>query len=495
MKSVKNAEESMSIEVRVPTLGESIVDAVIARWLKHEGATVTQGEALVELETDKVNVEVTADQGGVLQEIARQEGETVAIGDLLGVIGTGRPQGIAPTLDDSENGQGTPTEQSGELQPGKAGQVVSERQKTPSGQLASDGRVAQRPPSPLARRIAAEYNIDLSQVKGSSPHGRVTKDDVVGFMAQQTGEGSVYRGSGERMSSGADRAMREGKERSEASQADIAMREGYQAGQPQGTGRPQGITPTMDDQIAPRAATPDRMAVSSGREERVRLSRRRQTIAQRLVEAQHTAAMLTTFNEIDMSAVMEVRSRRKDAFKERHNISLGFMSFFTKAVVGSLKAFPRLNAEIQGNEMVLKHYYDIGIAVGAEEGLVVPVLRDADRKSFAEIEQEIATLAKKARENSLALTDLQGGTFTVTNGGVFGSLLSTPILNAPQVGILGMHKIEQRPVVVNGQIVIRPMMYVALSYDHRIVDGREAVQFLVRVKELVEDPETLLLEG
>src|SRR6266487_1860701 len=475
MKSVKNAEESMSIEVRVPTLGESIVDAVIARWLKHEGDTVTQGEALVELETDKVNVEVTADQGGVLQEIARQEGETVAIGDLLGVIGTGRPQGIAPTLDDSENGQGTPTEQSGELQPGKAGQVVSERQKTPSGQLASDGRVAQRPPSPLARRIAAEYNIDLSQVKGSSPHGRVTKDDVVGFMAQQTGEGSVYR--------------------AERSEADIAMREGYQAGRPQETGRPQGIAPTMDDQIAPRAVTPDKLAVSSGREERVRLSRRRQTIAQRLVEAQHTAAMLTTFNEIDMSAVMEVRSRRKEAFKERHNISLGFMSFFTKAVVGSLKAFPRLNAEIQGNEMVLKHYYDIGIAVGAEEGLVVPVLRDADRKSFAEIEQEIANLAKKARENSLALTDLQGGTFTITNGGVFGSLLSTPILNAPQVGILGMHKIEQRPVAVNGQVIIRPMMYVAVSYDHRIVDGREAVQFLVRVKELVEEPETLLLEG
>jgi len=232
-----------------------------------------------------------------------------------------------------------------------------------------------------------------------------------------------------------------------------------------------------------------------GREERVRLSRRRQTIAQRLVEAQHTAAMLTTFNEIDMSAVMEVRNRRKESFKERHQISLGFMSFFTKAVVGALKAFPRLNAEIQGNEMILKYYYDIGIAVGAEEGLVVPVLRDADRKSFAEIEREIAELAKRARENTLSLAELQGGTFTITNGGIFGSLMSTPILNAPQVGILGMHKIEQRPVAINGQVVIRPMMYVALSYDHRIVDGREAVQFLVRVKELVEDPETLLLEG
>jgi len=240
---------------------------------------------------------------------------------------------------------------------------------------------------------------------------------------------------------------------------------------------------------------PQAQGEARGREERVRLSRRRQTIAQRLVEAQHNAAMLTTFNEIDMSAVMEVRSRRKDAFKERHNVSLGFMSFFTKAVVGALKAFPRLNAEIQGNDMILKHYYDIGIAVGAEEGLVVPVLRDADRKSFADIEREIAELAKKARENTLKLEELQGGTFTITNGGVFGSLMSTPILNAPQVGILGMHKIEQRPVVVNGQIVIRPMMYVAVSYDHRIVDGREAVQFLVRVKELVEDPESLLLEG
>ncbi len=227
----------------------------------------------------------------------------------------------------------------------------------------------------------------------------------------------------------------------------------------------------------------------------MQLSRRRQTIALRLVEAQHNAAMLTTFNEVDMSAVLEIRTRRKEAFKERHEVSLGFMSFFTKAVVGGLKAFPRLNAEIQGQEMVLKHYYDIGIAVGAEEGLVVPVLRDADRKSFAQIEREIADLGKRARNNSLGLADLQGGTFTITNGGVFGSLLSTPILNAPQVGILGMHKIEERPVAVKGQVVIRPMMYLALSYDHRIVDGREAVQFLVRIKELVEDPETLLLEG
>jgi len=225
------------------------------------------------------------------------------------------------------------------------------------------------------------------------------------------------------------------------------------------------------------------------------MTRRRQTIAQRLVEAQRTAAMLTTFNEIDMSAVMEVRRRRKDSFKERHGIGLGFMSFFTKAVIGALKVFPMLNAEIQGDEIVLKRYYDIGIAVGVEEGLVVPVLRDADRKSFAAIEREIADLATRARDGKLSLPDLQGGTFTITNGGVFGSLMSTPILNAPQVGILGMHKIEQRPIALGGQVVIRPMMYVALSYDHRIVDGNTAVRFLVRIKELVEDPEALLLEG
>jgi len=244
----------------------------------------------------------------------------------------------------------------------------------------------------------------------------------------------------------------------------------------------------------PQAPSPKPPADGRG-EERVRMTRRRQTIAQRLVEAQHSAAMLTTFNEIDMSAVMDVRKRRKDTFKERHGIGLGFMSFFTKAVVGALKAFPMLNAEIQGAEIVLKRYYDIGIAVGAEEGLVVPVVRDADRKGFAQIEREIADLAQRARDGKLTLAELQGGTFTITNGGIFGSLMSTPILNAPQVGILGMHKIEERPIALGGQVVIRPMMYVALSYDHRIVDGNTAVRFLVRVKEMIEDPETLLLEG
>ena len=439
----------MSGEIRVPALGESIVDAVIATWLKHEGDVVNQGDALVELETDKVNVEVTAEQNGVLQKIVKQEGDTVSVGEVLGMIGSAAAETSAPKEAPASQSNGqkvTPPQVSGDVQ----------NQRINSGplstQVTADG---QRPPSPLARRIASENNVDISQVRGTSSHGRITKDDVISYLEQNT----QPTGPSQRIVLAQD-------------SADVQARP----------------TPAP---APPLAAAPQ----PRGREERVRLSRRRQTIAQRLVEAQHTAAMLTTFNEIDMSAVMEVRSRRKDTFKERHNVSLGFMSFFTKAVVGALKAFPRLNAEIQGNEMILKRYYDIGIAVGAEEGLVVPVVRDADRKSFADIEREIAELAKKARDNTLALSELQGGTFTITNGGIFGSLLSTPILNAPQVGILGMHKIEQRPVALNGQVVIRPMMYVALSYDHRIVDGREAVQFLVRVKELVEDPETLLLEG
>ena len=442
----------MAVEIHVPELGESIVDAVIANWLKHEGDAVNKGDALVELETDKVNVEVSAEQSGVLQSIIKHEGETVAVGDVLGMIGE---KVEAPAASRPE----VPAVQrpAGEVKTHGQSPIVEQPQPVATQ---TDG---QRPVSPLARRIAAEYNVDLSQVQGNSPHGRVTKDDVIGYM--------------EKIS----------EQQAPASQTAVST-----------APAPAGVAPAREaPPVTTTAPTPGPFiqAEPRGREERVRLSRRRQTIAQRLVEAQHTAAMLTTFNEIDMSAVMEVRNRRRESFKERHNVSLGFMSFFTKAVVGALKAFPRLNAEIQGNEVVLKYYYDIGIAVGAEEGLVVPVLREADRKSFAEIEREIADLAKRARENTLTLANLQGGTFTITNGGVFGSLLSTPILNAPQVGILGMHKIEQRPVVVNGQIEIRPMMYVALSYDHRLVDGREAVQFLVRVKELVEDPETLLLEG
>jgi 2-oxoglutarate dehydrogenase E2 component (dihydrolipoamide succinyltransferase) len=466
----------MSVEIRVPELGESIVDAVVANWLKHEGDTVNTGDALVELETDKINVEVSAEQSGVLQKIAKQEGDVVAVGDVLGMLG--ESSGVSTAAS-----QATPMVQKSTAQADSRGRMSEAEQPQPAqaradGQKVSTGQLqaaqepynGQRPPSPLARRIAADYNVDLSQVKGNSPHGRVTRDDVIGYLEQNK----------------------------QASSQQVAEPATIPAQHPAPASSPQPVATIAPTAPAPATKTAPAIVTQQeqrGREERIRLSRRRQTIAQRLVETQQTAAMLTTFNEIDMSAVMEVRSRRKESFKERHNVSLGFMSFFTKAVVGALKAFPRLNSEIQGNELVLKHYYDIGIAVGAEEGLVVPVLRDADRKSFAEIEREIADLAKKARENTLTLAELQGGTFTITNGGVFGSLLSTPILNGPQAGILGMHKIEQRPVVVNGQIVIRPMMYLALSYDHRIVDGREAVQFLVRVKELVEDPETLLLEG
>ncbi len=431
----------MSVEIRVPTLGESIIDATVANWLKREGDAVKQGDALVELETDKVNVEVTAEQNGVLQRVLKQVGDVVGVGEVLGLIGEGAVE--------AANGASFSS---------KATSSVSAQQEKPAVSQAGVASAAdmQRSASPLARRIAAENKVDLAQVKGSSPHGRVTKEDVISYIEQ-------------------------------ARQQPTAV-----------APAPPAVVHSQPTPVPQAVSTPSQaMPVVTGdrREERVRMSRRRQTIAQRLVEAQHTAAMLTTFNEIDMTAVMDIRARRKDAFKERHNVSLGFMSFFTKAVVGALKAYPRLNAEIQGNEMLIKHYYDIGIAVGADEGLVVPVVRDADRKSFAEIEREIADLAKRARSNALTLPELQGGTFTITNGGIFGSLLSTPILNGPQVGILGMHKIEQRPIALNGQVVIRPMMYLALSYDHRIVDGSEAVRFLVKVKELLEDPETLLLEG
>jgi 2-oxoglutarate dehydrogenase E2 component (dihydrolipoamide succinyltransferase) len=428
----------MSIEIRVPTLGESIVEATIASWSKQEGEAVRRGETLLELETDKVNVEVNAEQDGILQQIIKPAGSEVAVGEVLGLLAEGASQASTPPVTAQANGQ-----KSAKVEALPTAPVVPPPAQQQSGPLQyTDAQ--QRPPSPLAKRIAAEHNVDIAQVRGSSPHGRVTKEDVINYMEQ--------------------------------------------------TRTPTQALPAVAPTPAPVAAVSSSSA--NGRpEERVRMSRRRQTIAQRLVEAQHTAAMLTTFNEIDMTAIMDIRARRKDAFKERHEVSLGFMSFFTKAVVGGLKSFDRLNAEIQGTDMVLKRYYDIGIAVGAEEGLVVPVVRDADRKSFAQIEREIADYAKRARANTLSLADLQGGTFTITNGGTFGSLLSTPILNGPQVAILGMHKIEQRPIALNGQVVIRPMMYVALSYDHRIVDGSEAVRFLVRVKELLEDPESLLIEG
>jgi 2-oxoglutarate dehydrogenase E2 component (dihydrolipoamide succinyltransferase) len=424
----------MPFEVQVPTLGESVVEATVGKWLKHEGDQVNAGEALVELETDKVNIEVTAEQSGVLERIFKGEGEDVSIGEVLGVIATNGEVTAAPPQEEQAT----------------AAAPAAEQETAAAAPPTTDGREAEAPISPVARRMAEEQGIDIREITGSGPGGRITKEDVAAHLASTAAAPS----------------------------------------------RPTPAPPPTERPKEPqRPAVPTPPPTMDRREERIRMSRRRQTIAQRLVEAQRTAAMLTTFNEIDMSAVMEIRKRRRDSFRERHGIGLGFMSFFTKATIGALKAFPLLNAEIQGDEIVVKHYYDIGIAVSAEEGLVVPVLRDADRKSFATIEREIADLAKRAREGTLSLPELQGGSFTITNGGVFGSLLSTPILNTPQVGILGMHKIEERPIALNGQVVIRPMMYVALSYDHRIVDGSEAVRFLVRIKELIEDPEALLLEG
>ena len=438
----------MPVEIHVPELGESVTDATVGRWLKSEGDRVTAGEPVVELETDKINFEVEAEQDGVLVSIAKGEGETVGVGEVIGTLG----DGAAPEATEPERAEEPEAEQPQATEPKvapEAQETEAERaeiEETANGHREEEGVRA----SPSVRRLAREYDIDLAGVAGSGSGGRITKDDV-------------------------ERLIRE--QHSPAPERQPA---------PEEDGR-------REERPVPQEATAP--AAEDGREERVRMSRRRQTIAQRLVEAQQTAAMLTTFNEADMSAVMELRRRRKDEFQERHEVRLGFMSFFTKAAIGALKAFPKVNSELRGNELVLKHYYDIGVAVNTEEGLVVPVVRDADRKSFAEVERDIANLGKKARDGKLALEDLSGGTFTITNGGVFGSLVSTPILNVPQVAILGMHKIQDRPVAVNGKVEIRPMMYLALSYDHRIVDGADAVSFLVRIKELVEDPESLLLEG
>ncbi len=428
----------MPVEIHVPELGESVADATVGRWLKQEGDEVKSGEPIVELETDKINFEIEAEQDGVLQSIAKDEGETVNVGEVIGTIaegdGAARPQ-EAEEQPEAEAEQPEAEEE----RPGPEAAEETDGHKEGEGFRAS----------PSVRRLAEEYDIDLSGVSGSGSGGRITREDVERLIREKDRGGAPTR---------------------EAEPETDGRREERPAPQPAPTGR-------------------------EDREERVRMSRRRLTIAQRLVESQREAAMLTTFNEVDMSAVMELRRRRKDSFQERTGARLGFMSFFTKASIGALKAFPKVNAELQGNELVLKKYYDIGVAVSTDEGLVVPVVRDADRKSFGEIEAEIAGLATKAREGRLTLEDLRGGTFTITNGGIFGSLLSTPILTMPQVAILGMHKIQERPVVVDGEIQVRPMMYVALSYDHRVIDGAEAVSFLVRIKELVEDPEALLLEG
>jgi 2-oxoglutarate dehydrogenase E2 component (dihydrolipoamide succinyltransferase) len=427
----------VAAEIHVPELGESVADATVGRWLKQEGDAVTSGDALVELETDKINFEVEAEQDGVLESISKGEGETVNVGEVIGTIGEGNGSGARPAEEQEEQPQA------------EAQQPEAEEAEEPSNGHREVEEVAGRA-SPSVRKLAQEYEVDLAEVTGSGSGGRITRDDVERLIRAQTSTAAP--------------------EKTEAPERD---------------GKGQAPQP------APAVSQDGRADL----EERVRVSRRRQTIAQRLVESQQATAMLTTFNEADMSAVMELRKRRKEAFQERTGSRLGFMSFFTKAAIGALKAFPKVNAELQDTELVLKKYYDIGVAVSTDEGLVVPVLRDADHKNFAEIEQGIADLAIKAREGKLTLDDLRGGTFTITNGGIFGSLVSTPILTLPQVAILGMHKIQERPVVVDGEIVVRPMMYLALSYDHRVIDGAEAVSFLVRIKELLEDPESLLLEG
>lgn len=426
------------VEIKVPELAESISEGTVAQWLVKVGDTIQKGDSLVELETDKVNVEVSAESNGVIKEILKKEGENVEVDEVIAVIAEG-----------NETDLGTTSEGAAALITTSVAESL-QVQETPKDEIKEALLKTQRPvASPAVRKLARELNINLNEVKTRDLLGRIRKEDIKSHVqqpARKQPNGSVHQSK--KADSGKDKQT---------------MR----------------VLNDLDKPV-----------------ERIKMSRRRQTIAKRLVEVQHTAAMLTTFNEVDMTAIMEVRKRRNEAFFKKHGVKIGFMSFFTKAVVGALKQFPELNGEIQGDEVLYKKYYDIGIAVGAEGGLVVPVVREADRLGFAGIEKEIARLAEKARGNKLTLPELQGGTFTITNGGIYGSMMSTPILNSPQVGILGMHKIQWRPVAIDEtRMENRPMMYIALSYDHRIVDGKEAVSFLAKVKELLEDPESLLLEG
>lgn len=439
-------------EIIVPAMGESITEGTIFKWHVVEGNAVTQGDVLLELETDKVNLEISAEHDGVVEKILRQEGDTVQIGEVIGRIQSGGE--ASNTFVKS-----SPAE-SKEKQPAQQ-QTASSVESAPSQSSRANREEASSTDngtflaaSPSARKLARERGIDLEHVQDRDTKGRIYQENVRNF-TEKSGETSNATAGGQ------------GNKATPQAKANVPVAS-------------QSASATEGDKPS----------------ERQRMSRRRVTIAKRLVEAQRTAAMLTTFNEVDMTAILDLRKRRKQAFQEKFDVSLGFMSFFTKAVVGALKAFPLLNAEIDGDDIIVKKYYDIGIAVSAKEGLVVPVVRNADRLGFADIEKQIVNLAGKARNNSLAISELQGGTFTITNGGVFGSLLSTPILNTPQVGILGMHKIQLRPIAIDQEkMENRPMMYIALSYDHRIVDGSEAVRFLVAVKEMLEDPESLLLEG
>ncbi len=434
----------MTVEIKVPALGESVTEATVGQWFKKPGDHVEIDEPLVELETDKVTVEVPAPSSGVLQDIKVTEGETVNIGTLLGTIAQGdnATQVKSVSKPEKSNNQSAPKQESQTL--------AAAPENAPSVKQAA------MPPSPAARKALAESNLKAEDIKGTGRRGQILKPDVTAAKATSSPKAQKP---------------------SILSKTAVART------------APEEVFPVPSSEM--RAPT---FPVDTAREERVKMSRLRQTIARRLKDAQNTAAILTTFNDVDMSAVMDMRKQYKELFLKRHNIKLGFMGFFVKACLQALKEIPAVNAEIDGADIVYKNYYNIGVAVGTDKGLVVPVIHDAERLSIAQIEAEIAEYGKRARDGRLGIQDMQGGTFTITNGGVFGSMLSTPILNAPQSGILGMHRIEDRPVALNGEVVVRPMMYLALSYDHRIVDGKEAVTFLVRVKECLEDPQRFLLD-
>ena len=399
----------MADKIIVPTLGESITEATVAKWLKKVGDSVEADEAIVSLETDKVSVDVTSPKAGVITEILASEGSTVQVGGALGLVGA--PSSKAPVKKEEVKKEEIKIVE------------IKKEESAPSRKIDTVSKKNEL--SPAVRRVVEEKNIDIESILGSGKEGRILKGDLVGLM---------------------------------------------------------GFSPS-----------PNKKKIEAGEEERVKMTRLRSTIAKRLKDAQNNAAILTTFNEVDMSMIIQIRKDNKDEFEKRYGVKLGFMSFFIKACVNALETFPAVNAEIQSEEIVYKNYYNIGVAVGTDKGLIVPVLRNADELSFAEIEKEIVNLGTKAKNNQLSIDELQGGTFTITNGGIYGSMLSTPIINPPQSGVLGMHNIVQRAVVINGKIEIRPIMYLALSYDHRIIDGKEAVSFLVRVKEILEDPRRLFL--
>ena len=427
------------VEIKVPALGESVTEATVAKWMKKVGDAVAKDEPLCELETDKVTLEVNAPSAGTLSEIRAPEGSNVAIGQILGVIGEGAAAAkpaAAPAA---------------KAAPAAAPQPAPAAKTAPAATAAAPLAEA-APLSPAVRKLVAENELQPAAIPASGKDGRLTKGDVLAFIEKPA---SARSGMTQRVPTGAPAAA---------------------APQPAPAPEP----------AAPRAA--------GEREQRVRMTRLRKRIAERLKSAQNTAAMLTTFNEVDMSAILKLREQFRDSFEKKHGVRLGFMSFFVKACIQALKEIPAVNGEIDGDDLIYKNHYDIGVAVGTEQGLVVPVLRDADKLGFAEIEKRIAELGRKARDGKLTIEDLTGGTFTISNGGVYGSLMSTPILNPPQSGILGMHKTQPRPVAIEGKVEIRPMMYLALSYDHRIIDGREAVTFLVRVKENIDDPQRLMLE-